>query len=291
MQLTLAFPASAIHDIEPSSDPSDPVRVTVAFMGLTGTQGVLPLHYTERMIARRAAHDDTFRDFLDIFNHRFISHFYRAWEKHHPTVLYEMAVIRARGTDAFTQSLFDFIGIGSHGLRGRMRVHDEGLLFYAGLIAQRPHSASALRGILRDYFSIPVEIAQFVGGWYPLEHADRSYLSGEQERNQLAVGAFIGSKVWDPQARFRIRLGPVGLKRFESLLPGSMALAEVMELARFFVGQAVVFDIQVALRAAETPYCRLSDRGPHAPRLGWMAWLKTRPFKADAEDAVFRCVN
>ena len=60
---------------------------------------------------------------------------------------------RDQRPDPFTHSLFDLIGMGTDGLRGRMRVQDESLLLYAGLIAQRPHSASALRGILRDYFS------------------------------------------------------------------------------------------------------------------------------------------
>ena len=44
--------------------------MTVAFLGLTGTQGVLPFCYTEWMIARKAAKDDTLAAFFDLFNHR-----------------------------------------------------------------------------------------------------------------------------------------------------------------------------------------------------------------------------
>ena len=53
------------------------------------------------------------------------------------------------------------------------------------------------------------------------------------------------------------------------------------------IGQAMVFEVQVALRAEEVPWCRLDDEGFDAPRLGWMGWLKTREFGADASDAVF----
>lgn len=286
-RLSMAFPPSAVHDIEQIPDLADPVRMTVAFLGLTGTQGILPLCYTEWMIARDAAKDDTLAAFFDLFNHRLVSLFYRAWEKHRPPVLYELWTARGRQPDPFTESLFDLIGMGTPGLRGRMRIHDESLLLYAGLIAQRPHSASALRGILRDYFSVPVEIDQCLGDWYQLEEADRCYLSAELERNQLGEGAFLGEEAWNQQARFRIRVGPLGLERFLEFLPNGRAMAKLVQLTRYLVSQAMAFDVQVFLRAGEVPYCRLDDEGVDAPRLGWMGWLKTGEFATDADDAVF----
>jgi type VI secretion system protein ImpH len=290
-QLAMAFPASAVHDIERTPESPDPARMTVAFLGLTGTQGVLPFFYTEYVIRRQAAKDNTLAAFFNLFNHRLVSLFYRAWEKHHPPVLYELAAARGQQPDPFTQYLFDLIGMGTAGLRGRMRTRDENLLLYAGLIAQRPHSATALRGILRDHFAAPVEIDQCLGSWYELEEGDRCYLSPEAERSQLGVAAFIGDEVWDQQARFRIRVGPVGLERFHDFLPESPVLAELVELTKYLVGPALAFEVQVFLRADEVPYCRLDDGGAEAPRLGWMGWLKTEEFRADAGEAVFEYVN
>jgi type VI secretion system protein ImpH len=290
-RLSMAFPPSAVHDIERMEEPGDPARMTVAFLGLTGTQGVLPFCYTEWMLARKAAKDDTLAAFLDLFNHRLVSFFYRAWEKHRPPVLYELSAARDQRPDAFTHSLYDLIGMGTEGQRGRMRIQDESFLLYAGLIAQRPHSASALRGILRDYFEVPIEIDQCVGDWYDLDEVDRCYLSPELERNQLGESAFLGDQVWNQQGRFRIRVGPVGLKRFLDFLPHGRAMARLVQFTRFLAGQAMAFDVQVLLRAHEVPYCRLDDEGLDAPRLGEMAWLKTREFLTDADDAVFGWVN
>jgi type VI secretion system protein ImpH len=287
----MAFPASAVHDIERVPDSPDPVRMTVAFLSLTGTQGVLPFFYTEYMIARKAAKDDTLAAFLDLFNHRLVSLFYRAWEKHHAPILYEQAAIRGTRPDRFTQNLFDVIGMGTNGLRGRMQLPDESLLRYAGLIAQRPHSASGIRGILRDYFAVPVEIDQCVGSWYDLEDSDRSYLAPEMDRSQLGVAAFIGEQVWDQQARFRLRVGPVNLERFLDLLPEGRTMARFVEFTRYLVGQALAFDVQIFLRAEDVPYCRLADDGFDAPRLGWLGWLKTEEFRSDPGDAVFAWVN
>jgi type VI secretion system protein ImpH len=64
-----------------------------------------------------------------------------------------------------------------------------------------------------------------------------------------------------------------------------------VQFTRFLAGQAMAFDVQVLLRAHEVPYCRLDDEGLDAPRLGEMAWLKTREFLTDADDAVFGWVN
>lgn len=289
--LSLAFPASAIDNVERSARADDPARVTVTFLGLTGTQGILPLHYTERLLALKAAKDTVLAEFLDLFNHRIVSLFYRAWAKHHPPIIYESAALERRYPDSFSHYLFDSIGLGTDGLRGRMRIPDESLLPYAGLIAQRPHSATAVRGILRDYFAVPVEIEQHLGNWYDIAEGDRSFLSPEMERNQLGVGAFLGDKVWNQQDRFRIRVGPVGLKCFRDFLPDGTAMAKLIELTRFLVGQALAFDVQVFLDAKDVPFCRLSESGGDAPRLGWMAWLKTAEFETHAGDAIFASVN
>jgi type VI secretion system protein ImpH len=289
--LSMTFPASAVHAIESVPDSDQPALMTVTFFGLTGTQGVLPLCYTEWMIARRAAKDRTLAAFFDLFNHRLTSLFYRAWEKHTPPVLYELAAVRKQRPDPFTQYLFDLIGMGTAGLRERMRVRDESLLRYAGLIAQRPLSAPSLRGILRDYFSAPVEIEQCVGDWYQLEDADCCYLSSDSQRNQLGEAAFLSDEVWNQQSLFRIRLGPLSLKRFLEFLPDGAGMAKLVELTTFLVGQAMAFDVQVVLRAEDVPYARLSDEGEDAPRLGWIGWLKTAEFETAAGDAVFRWVN
>jgi type VI secretion system protein ImpH len=290
-RLSMAFPASAVHDIERIPDSAEATRMTVAFFGLTGTQGVLPFYYTDRMIAGEAAKDDTLAAFFDLFNHRLVSLFYRAWEKHRPPVLYELAASRDKLPDTFTLSLFDLIGMGTKGLRGRMGIRDESLLLYAGLLAQRPHSASALRGILRDYFAVPVEIDQCLGSWYTLEEDDRCCLSVQHEQSRLGEGAILGDEVWDQQARFRIRVGPVDLNRFVQFLPNSRGMGTFVEMTRYIVGTGMIFDVQVFLRAAEVPYCRLDDEGFDAPRLGWMGWLKTDEFVSDAGEAVSTWLN
>lgn len=282
--VTLEFPASAIHEVVRSEREDGAPHMTVAFMGLMGVNGVLPLHYTEWMVLRSAAKDTSMAAFFDIFNHRWLSLFYNAWEKHRLAVTFERSQLETKRVDRLTDYLFDFVGLGTGGLKGRLCVRDETFLLYAGLVAQRPRSASALRGVLRDYFGVPVEIEQCIGGWYELEEGDRSYLTRESLSNQLGVGAIAGDMVWDQQSCFRIRIGPVGYKTFREFLPGERATAELTDLVRFLLGPTLVFDIQLVLAAAEVPAFQLAER---LPQLGWDSWLSEGGLPEDAGDAIF----
>src|SRR4029077_19602757 len=53
--VTLAFPPSEIYDLTESGSGGRARTMTVAFMGLTGTAGVLPRHYTEHLLERMKA--------------------------------------------------------------------------------------------------------------------------------------------------------------------------------------------------------------------------------------------
>src|SRR5262249_22700803 len=145
---TLEFPASSIHALTTETDPP---RLTTSFIGLTGIQGALPHHYTEHILARAIAKDFHMVELLDLGHNPSGSLFDRAWEKHRFPVRFQIAAAHQE-PDEFTSYLFDWIGLGTKGLRGRMAVQDPALLRYAGLLGQRPACTVSLTAILRDYF-------------------------------------------------------------------------------------------------------------------------------------------
>jgi type VI secretion system protein ImpH len=276
-RLSLSFPPSQIYQIIPENeDGKSPLQMIVAFMGLTGPLGVLPLHYTEMMMDRVRYKDRALWDFIDIFNHRFISLFYRAWEKYRFPIAFE------RGEeDSFTEYLFDIIGMGTRGLRGRLSLPDEGLLFYGGLIAQMPHSASSIEAILGDYFGVHAKIEQFSGQWLELDEESISRLG--TANSHLGVNTVVGSRVWDTQSKFRLRFGPLTFNKFTAFLPTGSAFKPAIELTRLLTGMEFDFDIKPILKADEVPGCVLTTRAKRRPMLGWTAWLKTRDFTEDDE--------
>ncbi len=278
----LTFPASEIQSLTLRED--GPPLMTVNFMGLTGPLGVLPLYYTELVMERLRARDTAMRDFLDIFNHRIISLFYQAWEKYRFPIAYE------RGDRAgFVELLLSFVGLGTPGLTTRQAVEDESLLFYGGLLGQRPRSAAALEQLLADYFDVPVEIEQFVGAWCSLDRGTQTrFEDAENPSGQLGRGAVVGDEIWDLQSCVRLKLGPLPLDRYLDFLPTGTAHAPLRAITGFFSGHELSFEVQLILKREEVPACELGAEGEQAPRLGWVTWVKSAPMDRDPADTVLR---
>lgn len=277
---SLAFPASEIQSLSWRDD--QPPLMAVNFMGLTGPLGVLPEWYTVQVIERLRAGDATLRDFLDLFNHRSISLFYQAWEKYRFFVAYEHGE-----RDRFSHHLLDLIGLGTSGLQDRQSVPDDALLFYAGLLAQRPRCAKALEQILSDYFDVPVEVVQFMGGWYKLDPETQCCMqNGDTISEQVAVGAVVGDEIWDQHSRVRIRLGPLSLSQYLEFLPSGSAYEPLRALVRFFSNEEFDFEAQLILKRDEVPRCELGSEGEAAPQLGWVSWAKSAAKEKNPEDTI-----
>ena len=275
---SLAFPPSDIVAIENGAEGRPPV-MTVAFAGLTGPSGVLPHPYTELLVERGRGRDHALGEFLDLFLHRLLSFFYRAWEKYRFVFGFERDQL-----DPFTRGLQALLGLGTPGLARRLAVPDQVLLFYGGLVAQRPTSAWALQAVLSDYFRVPVAAAQFQRQWFALEPGGLMHLG----RANCALGrdARLGERLLVAQSKLRLRLGPLDLGRFLAFLPTGPALRELAELTTFLAGPELDLEAQLLLEAHHVPPCHLGDEPAVPPLLGWTTWLKTRPFTAVAADTV-----
>lgn len=274
-QVSLEFPASELHKFAQSDDDNKVLELVVAFMGLTGPIGVLPTTYTEFLMERNRAKDKSASDFFDLFNHRLISLFYRAWAKHHFLVGYESGE-----KDLLTQGLFDLIGMSMPGLQNRMSFNDHSLLFYSGLIAQRPHSVSAVNAILSHFFNATVIIEQFIGQWITLDEEDITKIG--KKNNRLGQNMILGNRIWDNQAKFRVCIGPLSFKRFCTFLPNGVAYKQLIDLTKYLVGIEYEFEIQPILKADEVPPFTLSSKPNGKLMLGWTTWLTPKDgFKSD----------
>jgi type VI secretion system protein ImpH len=246
-------------------------RVGVRFFGLLGPQGPMPLHLTEYVRERaRQRNDPTAARFLDVFHHRMLALFYRAWAEAQPAVQQDRPE-----HDRYAAWLGSAIGLGAPGTAGGV-LPDAAKLHQAGLLSSRSRHPEGLAKVLSQFFKVVVRVQSHVGHWMQLPKEDRSRLGFARNRAerlgalraQLGASANAGHKVWDRQFKFRVELGPLSLEQYLGFLPGGKAWRQLREWIHLYAGLDLVWDVELALREREVPAPRL---GRHV-RLGLTAW-------------------
>ena len=280
----LSFAPAPLASFESGSDGTPP-RLQVRLFGLLGPNGPLPVHLTEYARERlRHVGDPTLSRFLDIFHHRFLELFYRAWAQAQPHVNHDRPA-----DDRFASYMGAFIGLSPLAVRHRDRLPDLAKLFHVSSLIRQVRNAEGLRSVLAHFFRVPVAIEEFVGHTLHLAASERTYLA--RDGAVLGTGAVLGSRVWDRQHKFRVRLGPLTLRQYESFLPatpkprsdeagGGQSLRKLVDWVRLYLCFELQWDVQLLLRKDEVPPVKLGRLG----KLGWTTWLGQRRAESDADD-------
>jgi type VI secretion system protein ImpH len=256
------FPPGAIARISFDDESSKkPASMTISFFGLYGRYGTLPWHYTSRIIhierpsiADRRFPDSGLRAFIDIFNHRLTSLFYRAGVKYRWPLTF-----RIMGKDEATNNLIAFTGLGTRHLRNRFSFPDSVLLRYAGIF-MAPPSASSLATLLSDFLGVLVRVGQFQGEWLHIEEDDRNRIGFIKGNNRLNHNFTIGNRIFSRQHRFRIIIGPIDFNRFTTLLPTQEAFQRMCMLVRLRAGVSMKFDCAIMVKKKTVPGIALGKK-------------------------------
>ncbi len=130
---------------------------------------------------------------------------------------------------------------------------------------------------------MPTAIETFSGHWMTLPENSVCQLGDSPETGSLGVTTILGSRFWDCQLKFRIRVGPMGLAE---LTPPPARSAESFKRLRAWVLTYVelraVLGRPVVLKKEEVPEISLGQSG----MLGWTCWLRSQPFDHDADDLI-----
>jgi type VI secretion system protein ImpH len=262
----LNFPASTLAAA--NRDASGRLRLIVKFLGMLGPQGPLPLATTDETYGWLLENDDAFPRFLDVFNHRFLQLFYRAWADARP-----IAQAERPADDRFAAYVGAFVGLGSQALGG-LKAVESGRHAYAGLLAPAARSASRLRNAITGLLHVEVEVDEFVGSFLEFEAADRSHLG--QLNVRLGQDLLLGRSVFSVEDRIRLRVFAADLDAYERLLPGGTDCRSLADLVFFYLGDALEWEMELALPVEQVQPVRLGRCG----RVGYTTWVGsgTTPF-------------
>ena len=248
-EASLAFAPTPISAFEWEGEETP--RLVTRFFGLFGPHGPLPLHLTEYVRDRvRNAHDKTLQRFADVFHHRMLALYYRAFANAEPTLEHDRPA-----SDRFVGYLGALIGRSSP-----ERVQ----LFYAGRLAAQPKNAEGLAAVIGDFFRVPCSIEEFVGEWIEVPETSRWRLGG----SALGAGTTLGARAWLCQGKFRVVIGPISQERFDELLPGTPTFEKLESLVKNYAGDELAWDVRLIVDETRQPWS-LGKRS----RLGWTTSL------------------
>lgn len=291
---SLMFAPAALHEYKPGVAVRGMGRLSVHHFGLFGPNGALPQHLTE-YVQERILHsrDETIARFCDIFQHRMILLFYRAWAD-----CQAVTSLDQPERDIFGRFVGSLAGYGQESLKNRDAVPDYLKLHHAGHLARQTRNPEGFIRPLVALLGVPVALKEYCLHWLRLADEDRTRLSsatlagkGSQQRvelgapsSRLGQGAVAGVCVPDVQHKFRVSIGAMSLKEFERYLPGGVRFLQVRDWVRNYLGVELAWDARLVLKRDEVPTTRLGAYG----QLGWTSWMGMPPGKRrrDADDVL-----
>lgn len=256
----------APSDVAKISQTDNTYKLSTPVMTLAGSHGPLPMPFTEMVLERTAAGDPAMADFLDIFNHRFLSFLYRSRKKH------QMGLQWRSPQSSTLASCLD--SLSSLGLQAPRSVDNHTTwLRHAGLMGGAPRSMTGLLVMISDRLHVRANGRQFCGAWRMLERRDIPVLSTRHPQSAPRLGktAVLGSRVWDQSAGVRIILSKLSVAKFRSLLKGGEDYGLLKSMVLHYLQQDISVEVELQLDKKEIVPTVLGQKEPL--RLGLTSWL------------------
>lgn len=276
-EVSLKFASSTVTRLD-KHENTDKVDIYTLCFGLWGANGPMPHELTQYVIDRIHHDKDTaIADFADIFHHRLLTLFFKAWADAQKAVDYD------RPEDAhFPRFLNSFSGLGMPGFANRDSIPDRSKAFYSGHLSSSTQHGSGLQSILEDYFEIKTELETFVGHWMELPKDCCCRLGESESTGLMGQNIIVGEQVWDRQLKFRIVMGPMDQSDYQRMLPGKQAYAMIKDWVSLYTNQVLFWDLQLILKAEGAKPVSLGESG----QLGWTTWLMTGSLEEDSKDLI-----
>ncbi|NDJ56610.1 type VI secretion system baseplate subunit TssG [Enterobacteriaceae bacterium 4M9] len=243
---------------------NDKTCIQLYSLGVWGPQGAMPLHLTEQAYNRAEFNDTAQMDFVDLFHHRALSLFYRAW-----FVSQDTASLDRHGDEIFSFYISSIMGMRAEDLSDEiLPLHPR--LAASSHLVREARNPEGLVGALRFYFNTEVTLHEYVNHWIILQDGDCTQIGASDGNQLLGDGAILGNATADRQHKFRLTFGPLTLSQYMGFSPWGNDLPVLREWVRQFVGFEFAWEVSLLLCAQEVPPTILGE----GTQLGYTTWLE-----------------
>ena len=238
---SLSFPVSDISYIK---EYEKSVQFILSFMGLAGVSSPLPVYFSEYLSGHPQDTDALF-DFLTIFNHRIYALFYQSYKKH-----IMIRHLKFTEDDPVTRILASLAGMDIRDLSPeKLRT-----LACCTAISSPGRGCAGLCELISGIFSdTPVKIIEFLPRAVTVTNVKRLGAAC------LGIDSVLGNTFRDYGGKFRVVIGPLRLKEYESFLPGTQRMAYLRKLIESYLAEPLQYDIEVQLQRNDLVPCVLGE--------------------------------
>ena len=245
----LGFPSGELKRTETDADnPDAPPTVRTHFLGLYGVDSPLPTSMIDDINQARDG-ADAMAAFLDIFNHRLMTQFYRIWRKYSYPANFEPG-----GNDAISQSLMALAGI-TH----NRELPSSRLLAILQPLLHPTHTAEGIAAVIRSQApNTRIEVFAHHPVRIPVAKSARLKLRGGLSLDQNPV---LGDEICVTGYCSRVELFTDDDDEAKGWMPNGQLRQDVMTLLRKYLGCDYDLRFWLTIPTRLLPMPRLGDAG------------------------------
>lgn len=239
----LHHPASQISSASSSKSEDAPFELSTYLFGLLGPNGPMPRHITLYIRQRQLVKDKSSIAFFDLFNHRFLSHYYRAWSDTEPVTQLDRSK-----DNAINSIIAGITGIESSTSSDKT-LPKELEYYYAGHFSRNEMTCESLTKVLSSYFHSKFVVERFKPKWVDIPKQERFILNHCSLKNkQLGKNTLIGKKIITAQHELMIHVYPSSFEEYESYLSvKTQWLESLIQLMKRCIGMSFTWQLRFCL--------------------------------------------
>jgi type VI secretion system protein ImpH len=276
----VGFPGTELAAVETDDDrPDRPPTIRTTFLGLYGVDAVMPPHLIDDIVLRREGHEEVMA-FLDLFNHRITTLFYRAWRKYRYPSGFQ------RADDSTSRALLCLVGFGLGDKAASAGLPGARVLGMLGLLSQRTRTVEGLAGVVA--LALPgagVKVEERFPVWVRLDDQPKLRSGGSSSAGGvggegLGQGHVLGRRVKNRGEALLLTLQPANAEQAHDLLPDAPLYRELISVLRVYLGTKTDVVLRMEVSASVVPELKLGSAIAHVTakvhqgRLAWTTLLK-----------------
>ncbi|MGN8258497.1 type VI secretion system baseplate subunit TssG [Pseudomonas sp. SMSB3] len=236
----MGFPAGELKAIEiDEASPARPLTVRTRLLGLYGVDSPLPTAYLDAIAQRREGHE-ALEHFLDIFNHRIFTQFYRIWRKYSYPATFEPG-----GRDATSQCLLGLIGLGIPGTAERIATPMSRFLALLSVMRLPTRNAEGIGALVK--LLAPHTDTHVIGHWPQSTVLEQPASLAPEHPVTLGQGMPLGAVGHDANSQLRLRLCTENQDEAHGWLPGGQLIADLRVLLEVYLGWRCTALLQLSI--------------------------------------------